>query len=173
VLSAQPGLHYFAAEAAPFLAAAAQSAHVGVDGAALLAAERPLLSVSVAGAGYRGRAAPASPVAAASARATLAADDATMLANYRHTYGYRGFVFDLPPIVAPPNKMDAFIQAVQSRDAAWLTVSPQAATSVRVLLNGQPVTTDAAGRFTLPASAAGGLLEAIDGAGGRTDLTVG
>jgi len=173
VLAGQPRLSYFVSEAAPFLITGRTSAVTGLDGSSLLAAERPGLTIATQpGGSFAGRAAPPDPGQAQSWRAALARDDSAMLADPHETYGYRAFVFDVPPIPAPPNKMDAFVQAVQSLDRAWLPAASRAAASVRVTLDGRDVALDATGAFVLPRSAAGRVLEAIDGAGGRTDLRV-
>jgi hypothetical protein len=173
ILATQPRLSYFVSEAAAFFAAARTSALTGIDGSNLLASERPSLTVAIQpGGSFAGRAAAPDPGQAQSWRAALARDDSAMLADPHEAYGYRVFVFDVPPYPAPPNKMDAFVQSVQSVDQAWAPTASRAASSVQVTLDGHEVSLDNAGRFRLPRGAAGRVLEAIDGAGGRTDLRV-
>jgi hypothetical protein len=64
--------------------------------------------------------------------------------------------------------MSAFLDEVRERDLAWQPNAPQAASGVTVTLDGEPVDMNLDGRFTVPASACSGLLEARDGAGGLT-----
>jgi hypothetical protein len=68
--------------------------------------------------------------------------------------------------------MDVFVERVRELDAAWQPVAAAAASGVTLSLGGEPVEVGADGGFTLPASAAGGVLEAVDGAGGRTSVAV-
>jgi hypothetical protein len=171
-LARHPHLSYFVTEAAPFLTNARTAAQTGLDGSALLTAERPSLAVTeLSGGAFAGRAQPPDPTQAASSRSALGSDDSAMLGDPHETYGYRAFVFDVPPLPAPPNRMDAFVQSVRALDQAWLPASQQAASVVRVTLDGHSVALDGAGHFRLPA-ATRGTLEAIDGAGGRTDVTL-
>jgi hypothetical protein len=171
VLATRPALSYFVSEATPFLVSARTAARVGTDVTDLLASERPGLSVSRSQDTFAGRATPPDPNRAAAARSALASDDTAMLDDPHETYGYRVFVFDVPPVAAPPNKMDAFVDRARALDQTWLPVAQQAAAAVRVTLDGRPVALDGTGHFRLPATARG-LLEAIDGAGGRTDITL-
>lgn len=169
-LAAQPSLRFFVAEAAPFLSAARTAAAAGVEAAALLTAERPRLAVQRSAGGFAGRAAPPDPVAAGTHRQAMESDYGAMLADPRQVYGYRGFVFDIPPIPAPPNKMGLFLDQVRALDRAWLPTATRASARVRLLLDGRPVAIGRDGRFELAPGAAGHRLEAVDGAGGRTAL---
>jgi hypothetical protein len=167
-----PALANFVAEGGPFLDAAARGAAAGTAGADLLAAERPALQLGPVHDGFAGRAAPPDPTAAASARTALGGPEAAFRGDTRFTFGYRGVVFDIPPVQAPPNKMDGFLDTVHQLDAGWQPQAGAAASSVRLQLEGRPVALAANGSFRLPRSAHGKLLEAIDGAGGRTALRV-
>lgn len=170
VLSTQRRLRHFVAEAQPFLKSAAVSAGTGQAGTALLAAERPSLSVHRGRDGFRGLVAAPDPDRASQRRAALNARDAAMQSDPHNTYGYRGALFDVPPTPAPPNAMDAFVDQVRQLDADWQTTSALAATSVRLTLEGRPVEVGPDGRFRLGSRAAGGLLEATDGSGGQTAI---
>ncbi len=170
VLATDPALAHFVAEAGAFLDSARKAALSGRTATALLAAERPALEVHRGGAGFEGRATPPDPDRATGLRSALSDRDQAMKQDLHFTYGNRGgFAFDLPqPVETPPNVMDVFVDRVQQIDSAWQSQADQAASSVRVRLDGRPVALAADGRFSLPGSTCGGRLVAIDGAGGRT-----
>ena len=83
---------------------------------------------SRAGAGFRGKATPPDPNAAAALRARLAAADQTARAASEFLYGWRTpFAFEIPPYPVPPNAMDVFVDAARSDDSSWLPSAPLAA----------------------------------------------
>jgi hyaluronoglucosaminidase len=156
----------FAREAAPWLGAASRAAGGALSGTALLAAERPALTLRVGG----GRAAPPSLVTAATRRLAFTLTEASFEVGFPFAYGWRGgTAFELPPYAVPRNVMDDFHDEVLHRDAAWLLVSVRAASSVRVEVDGAPVDLNADGSFSAPC---GAHVIAVDGAGGRTAGTV-
>jgi hyaluronoglucosaminidase len=158
-----------ARQAAPFLAAARRGARAGALGADLLAAERPALAVRRTRRGFAGRAAPPDPAAAARLRAEAQAARTAFETDRRFTYGWRlPYAFDVPPYEVPRNVMSAFLDEVRERDAAWAPAAATAASEVTLRLDGRRVPLSGEGGFNLPRSACGGLLEARDGAGGRT-----
>jgi hyaluronoglucosaminidase len=159
-----------AEQAAGFLENGETSARAGHLAARLLAAERPLLRVRGApGGGARGRAAPPDPEAASSLRSQVSAATTAARADSEWTYGWRTSVaFEIPPYAVPGNVADDFADAALSRDAAWLPGAGDAAASVSVDLDGEPVSLDSSGRFRLPPGSCGGRLVATDGAGGET-----
>jgi hypothetical protein len=170
-----PSLAPFVSEAAPFLSAARVAAGTGRVAAALLAAERPALSVArVAGGAFAGVATPPDPGAADALRGELERRDRDNRTSTRFVFGFRRpATADTPPTPLPPNTMDTFVDRVRSLDAGFVAGAEQAASSVTLTLNDRPVALGAGGRFTLAAGAAGGTLTATDGAGGRTTVLVG
>ncbi len=161
----------FFAQAAPFLQVTRQGAASGRLGAELLAAERPRLVVRRSGAGAEGEVGPPDPARAADLRAAFSQAVDEFRGNSRFAYGWRGgTAFDIPPYPVPGNVMDAFDDAVDELDRAWVPRSAEAAREVRLTLDGRPVPTDDAGRFSLGPQACNGELEAVDGSGGRTAL---
>jgi hyaluronoglucosaminidase len=164
----------FVAEAEPFLAQSRVAAGTGRVAAALLAAERPSLEVARAADGsFVGRAAPPDPATADDLRGELERRDQANRSGLRFTFGYRRpATIDTPPTPLPPNRMDVFVDRVRSFDAAFANSASQAASGVTVTLNGHAVPLGADERFSLPAAAAGGTLQATDGAGGRTSALV-
>jgi hyaluronoglucosaminidase len=160
-----------ARQAGPFLAAASRGAEAGALGTALLVAERPALEARRTRTGFTGRAAPPDHAEATRLRAETQAAREAFETDRRFTYGWRlPYAFEIPPYAVPRNVMSAFLDEVRERDAAWLPTAPQAASGVTVTLDGEPVDLGVDGSFALPASACGALLEARDGAGGRTAL---
>jgi hyaluronoglucosaminidase len=167
-LAAIPDRAFFD-QAGPFLAAAREAAGAGRLGAELLAAERPSLSVTRSG----GRAAPPDPGRASALRGTYRDGSGAMRRNPRFVYGWKtGEAFDVPPYPAPPNVMVVFYDAVDALDGDWQNHASDAAASVRVKLAGRELPLRSDGSFSLPPSACGKVVEAVDGAGGRTDSRV-
>ena len=78
--------------------------------------------------------------------------------DFRETYG---------------DRMETFLTSVVDLDAGWKATAGRAARRVSLTLDGRRVEAAGDGRFALPRSAAGGLLVALDGAGGRTTVRVG
>jgi hypothetical protein len=168
-LGAPRSLRAFVADGRPFLRAAALAARAGAAGLALLEAERPALTLRVAGGRAGGRVLAPAVAQAGRRRARLAAAEAELRADFRNTYGDR----PAPGRSAPAtNRMDAFLAAVASLDAGWQPRAAAAAGAVTLTLDGQRVAVGQDGRFTLPAGASGRVLRALDGAGGRTSLRV-
>jgi hyaluronoglucosaminidase len=167
-LAALPDRAFFD-QAQLFLAAAREAAGAGRLGTELLAAERPSLVVARDG----GHAAPPDPGRATSLRGPYQQGASAMKRNPRFVYGWKtGQAFDVPPYPVPPNVMTQYYDAVDALDSDWQNGAGRAASSVRVTLDGRPLALRGDGSFTLPLSACGRLVEAIDGAGGRTDARV-
>jgi hypothetical protein len=161
----EPGI---AAQGAEFLAAAGKTALAGDLAAQLLAAERPKLELGRTG----GTALPPDPARAADLRQAADAAASNAAVDSEFTYGWRTpLAFEIPPYPVPGNVMDAFIDAVSERDSAWQSRAGEAAASVEVTLDGEPVPLHPDGGFRL-APAACGRLVARDGAGGLTALRV-
>ena len=156
-------------QAGPFLAATRQAAGAGRLAAELLASERPSLSVGSGG----GRAAPPDPSRAAALRDPYQQESDAMRRNPRFVYGWKlSQAFEVPPYPVPPNVMTTFYDAVDALDSDWQGHADRAAASIRVLLDGRELPLARDGSFSLPASACGQVVEAVDGAGGRTDARV-
>ena len=160
----------FIAQARPWLDAARDAARAGRLATALLASERPRLAVARRrGGGFRGRALAPSASRAAGLRGKYRDARARFNASRHFVFGWRGNVaFEVPPYRAPRNALDVYFDSVDELDAAWQPRAAAAGRSVRATLNGRPVRIGPKGRFRLRASACGGLLVAVDGAGGRT-----
>jgi hyaluronoglucosaminidase len=157
-------------QAGPFLAAARQAAGAGLLGARLLAAERPSLRVHRAGTRFAGSAHPPDPDRAAALRSDFHDQgDASRRSRY-FTYGWRTpYAFEVPPYPVPPNTMNTFLDAVDTRDTAWQDRASAAASRVTVTIGGAPVILSRSGAFSVARrDGCGRLLRATDGAGGRT-----
>jgi hypothetical protein len=162
-----------AQQAGGFLSAGHDSARDGHLAARLLATERPSLLLTHAHRGFRGRATPPDPAAAAALRTSLATADPLARAATKFTYGWRTpFAFEIPPYAVPGNAMDAFVDTAKQLDSSWLPQANSAASSVALRLDGRPVPLAAGGIFRLPASGCGGRLVATDGAGGTSERSL-
>ncbi|MGZ8648610.1 MAG: beta-N-acetylglucosaminidase domain-containing protein [Solirubrobacteraceae bacterium] len=163
-----------ARQAGPFIDAAARAAHAGDGAALLLASERPALSVRKrADGGFAGSAAPPDPEAARRARGDLASARAAFQSDPRFTYGWRGgTAFDVPPYAVPNNVMSDYLDRVEALDREFQPRSAQASASVAVAVGGRTVPLGRDGSFSLPASACGQAVEAVDGSGGRTAVAL-
>jgi len=156
------GLPDFATDAGPWLDRLAANATTADQATTALAATRPALkatATAAAVAGFvhiSGRAAPPSPVSAATAVAALGADEAASLVDWHAVHGDR-FGTDLSTVYVNENRVDAYVHAVSSRYASWLPKSPLAATGVTVTVAGRPVAIAPDGSFAVdvPAPAAG------------------
>ena len=161
---------FFIEQAGPWVQAARSASKAGGLGTRLLEAERPSLTLKpTKHGGFRGHAAPPDPSKASTTRDQYAAASRTWQTSDRFVYGWRGgLAFEIPPYEVPDNLMDTYLDQVDARDQAWQPNAEQAASQVRVTLNGQPVPTS----FHLPHSACNKILTATDGAGGRTSRKI-
>ncbi len=161
----------FAREAGAFLAAANRAASAGRTGTALLAAERPALSVRRTCRGYAGRATPPDPDRASALRSSYQSQRDTEKADRYFVYGWRTpYGFEIPPYAVPPNTMDLYTNRVDALDSAWQPTSGTAASSLRVTVGGHAVRLSPTGAFVLGRRACGKSVVATDRAGGRTGL---
>ncbi len=166
----EPGI---AAQGAEFLDAAARTATAGDLAAQLLAAERPTLKVDPGGDGPSWRGLALAPdrdrAGALRERADAAAQDSQLDTEF--TYGWRTpMAFEIPPYPVPGNVMDAFVDQISARDAAWQDQADEAAASVEVTLDRRPVTVADDGKFHIRRFPCGSRLVARDGAGGLTSV---
>jgi len=69
------------------------------------------------------------------------------------------------------NRLDAFVEAVRLRAAAWLPRSALAASSVTVTVDGKPVALQG-GRFDVRVGPGPHTVVATDGSGGSTGLVL-
>jgi hyaluronoglucosaminidase len=165
-----PGLRSLAREARPFLASAARGARAADAAAALLAAERPTLELHAVRGGFAGHASAPSTRAVAARRRALARAERAVRADPRNTFGYRGRVLDIPSGSIPPNRLDALLARVRRLDGRY---SPPRGAALVVTLDGRRLRLGLGGALRLPTSAAGRLLAARDGDGGRTAIRIG
>lgn len=166
-----------AAEAGRFLQQLGAEAGVGRTALALLAAQRPSLTVSAVHGRLLGRAVAPDPAAVLALWQSLEQQQAASVSNPSFVYGDR-----LTPSLSSPtttmelfvlrNRMDAFVDAARSLTQQWLPGAPAAASSLVVTVDGHPVAVAGDGSFDVPVPSGPHEVVATDGAGGRTGLHV-
>jgi hypothetical protein len=159
---------HFAREAAPFLAAAARLARLGMLGVDLLAAERPSLRLRRVHGGFTGRALPPDAAAAAELRDEITLRSGAAQRSPVYVFGCR--VVTRGCGAHPYNRMDAFVSQVMGLDAAWAPKAARAGRWLRLTVGTRRIRLAPDGRFTLPAKACGRRVLATDDAGGQTSL---
>jgi hyaluronoglucosaminidase len=161
----------FYAQARPFLSAGADAASAGIVAATLLEAERPALSAQrTARGGFEVTARPAQPGRAEVLRTLLAGWRARIDASGRLVYGWRSVDGQPMPSYAAQNVMDAFLNDVGDRDAAWRAVAAPGLQSLAISVAGRPGPVPSNGTFRLSGRNCAAIVIARDGAGGQTSL---
>jgi hypothetical protein len=177
-LAAGPVLHAnfdreFVAETAPFLERLEINAAAGTAALRLVTDERPSILARLQSAQgvelVTGNASPPDPVETALDRATLAHDEALMLADVHNVHGHR--LSTSPPgrLDVGHNHMDAFVERALDTDGAWQGEAGVAASRLTVTVNGRAV-----GRqfsVTLPLGTPATII-ATDGVGHQTEVVL-
>jgi hyaluronoglucosaminidase len=159
-------------QALPFLSAGSDSASAGIVAATLLEAERPGLGAQrTPRGGFVVTARPAQPGRAEMLRTLLAKWRARINSNGRLVYGWRSFDGQPMPAYATQNVMDAFLNDVTTRDAAWhSTAGPGVLQQLSITVAGRPGPVPSNGTFPLSGRNCGKVVIARDSTGGQTSM---
>jgi hyaluronoglucosaminidase len=155
----------------PFLSAGADAASAGIVAATLLEAERPALSAQwTPRGGFVVTAAPAQPSRADMLRSLLAGWRTRIGSSARLVYGWRSVDGQPMPPYATQNVMDAFLNDVAVRDAAWRAAAAPGVQTLAITVAGRPGPVPANGTFPLSGRNCGLVVIARDSAGGQTSM---